>query len=178
MAIATGTYTLGPDDGALRVNTTRKGAAAKAGHDLTIEVGAWSATLQIGEDGSGALELTADSRSMRVLEGTGGMKKLDDEDKDGISQTIDEEVLMGGNIAFRSSSLAVDGDRAHVEGTLDLLGTEAPIAFDLIAADGRLTGSATVTQTQWGMKPYSALFGTLKLADDVVVSVDVAVGAA
>jgi hypothetical protein len=29
-----------------------------------------------------------------------------------------------------------------------------------------------VTQSEWGMKPYSALFGTLKVADDVEVAVE------
>ena len=32
---------------------------------------------------------------MQVLEGTGGMTKLGDDDKDGIKQTIDEDVLKG-----------------------------------------------------------------------------------
>ena len=36
----------------------------------------------------------------------------------------------------------------------------------------RLTGTAVVTQSDWGMKPYSALFGTLKVADEVEVAVD------
>jgi len=35
-----------------------------------------------------------------------------------------------------------------------------------------LTGSAQVKQTDWRMKPYSALFGTLKVADVVEVSID------
>ena len=42
----------------------------------------------------------------------------------------------------------------------------------LTAADGRLTGTATVKQTDWGMKPYTALFGTLKVADEVEVAID------
>jgi hypothetical protein len=29
-----------------------------------------------------------------------------------------------------------------------------------------------VTQTRWGMKPYSALFGALKVLDDVEVVLD------
>jgi hypothetical protein len=35
-----------------------------------------------------------------------------------------------------------------------------------------MTGSCTVTQTAFGMKPYSALFGALKVADDVQVEID------
>ena len=36
-------------------------------------------------------------------------------------------------------------------------------------SDGDLSAVAVVKQTDWGMKPYSALFGALKVADEVVV---------
>ncbi len=32
-----------------------------------------------------------------------------------------------------------------------------------------LSGTAVVTQSDWGMKPYSALFGALKVKDEVEV---------
>src|SRR5262245_14707392 len=127
----------GPDNATLTVRTKRTGAASKAGHDLLIEVGAWSATLD--PDADPALTLTVDSRSLRVLEGTGGIHALDDEARAGIVQTIDEEVLVGAPIEFRSTS--VEGGR--VEGELELVGKRHPIGFDLATADdGRLTGRA------------------------------------
>ena len=61
-----GTHKLGPASGALRVRTGRTGAAAKAGHDLLIEVGKWEATLQLAGEAT-TLTLRADSSSMRVL---------------------------------------------------------------------------------------------------------------
>ena len=156
----------GPDNATLTVRTKRIGAASKAGHDLLIEVGSWSATLD--PEANPALTLTADRRSLRVLEGTGGIQALDDEAKAGIAQTIDEEVLVGAPIEFRSTS--VEGE--SVEGELELAGKRHPISFQLTAGeDGRLSGTATVTQSDWGMKPYSALFGTLKVADEVEVAV-------
>jgi hypothetical protein len=181
MPIRPGTYTLGPDDGTLTVRTGRTGAASKAGHDLLMEVEAWSATLEVPDGaGEGSLAFTADSRSFRVRAGTGGMTALDDDDKRNIEQTIDDEVLQGGPIAFRSSHVApaAGGDGLRVEGELDLLGTRRPVAFDVApGADGRLAGSARLRQTDWGIKPYSALFGTLKVADEVEVAVDVALPA-
>jgi polyisoprenoid-binding protein YceI len=156
--------TFGPANATLTVRTKRTGAASKAGHDLLIEVTSWEATLD-----EGSVTLTADPRSLRVLEGTGGIQSLDDDDKAGIEQTIDEEVLKGDPIVFRSTS--VDGSR--VEGELELAGETRPIGFELAAGeDGRLTGTAVVTQSDWGMKPYTALFGTLKVADEVEVAVE------
>ena len=158
-------HTFGPENATLTVRTKRTGAASKAGHDLLIEVTAWSATLDLEADP--ALTLTADSRSLRVREGTGGIQALDDEAKAGIAQTIDEEVLVGTPIEFRSTS--VEGER--VEGELELAGERHRISFELAtSADGRFTGRATVKQSDWGMKPYTALFGTLKVADEVDVA--------
>ena len=103
----------GPENARLTVRTGRSGAAAKAGHDLLIEVTAWSGTLD--PDGDPAVTLSADPRSLRVLEGTGGMQALDDDDRAGIEQTIDDEVLKGAAIEFRSTQLrrtARHGSRA------------------------------------------------------------------
>jgi polyisoprenoid-binding protein YceI len=176
MPISPGTYTLSSDDDAtLTVRTGRTGAASKAGHDLVLEVTSWSATLDLDGAGEPAIALTADARSLKVREGTGGMTALDDDDKANIEQTIDVEVLEGGTIEFRSSRVepAADGGRLRVEGDLDLRGTRRPVAFDLaVGDDGHVTGSATLRQTDWGMKPYTALFGTLKVADDVEVVID------
>jgi hypothetical protein len=157
--------TFGPENATLTVRTKRTGAASKAGHDLLFEVTSWSATLD--QDADPALTLTADSGSLRVLEGSGGIQALGDDDKAGIEQTIEEEVLMGTPIEFRSTAL--EGRR--LEGELELAGQRHPISFELAGdEDGRLTGSATFKQSDWGMKPYSALFGTLKVADEVEVA--------
>lgn len=157
--------TFGPENATLTVRTKRTGAASKAGHDLLFEVTSWSATLD--QDADPALTLTADSGSLRVLEGSGGIQALGDDDKAGIEQTIEDEVLMGTPIEFRST--AVEG--RGLEGELELAGQRHPISFELAGdEDGRLTGSATFKQSDWGMKPYSALFGTLKVVDEVEVA--------
>lgn len=176
MPMEPGRYTFGPENATLTVSTKRTGAASKAGHDLLLEVTSWSAELELGYDAADTrVTLTADGGSLRVLEGTGGIRALDDDDRAGIEQTIDEEVLMRTPIEFRSNSveLGADGGAGRVEGELELAGKRHPIAFELAADErGRLTGSATVRQSTWGMKPYSALFGTLKVADDVEVAIE------
>jgi polyisoprenoid-binding protein YceI len=59
-----------------------------------------------------------------------------------------------------------------VRGELELLGRSAPLTFTLTDDGGHLTGSATIKQSDWGIKPYSALFGALKVNDDVTVEVE------
>ena len=161
----------GPDNASLTIRTGRTGGAAKAGHDLVIEVQSWQATLD--PEAQPALTLTADSRSLRVLEGTGGIKSLSESDKGDIKKTIDKEVLKGCEIEFRSSDVQETPGGLSVRGELSLNGKQSPVTFDLaIGEGGRVHGSATVTQSAFGMKPYSALFGALKVADDVEVAID------
>jgi superoxide dismutase, Fe-Mn family len=174
--IQAGTYKLGPKNGTLSVRTSRTGAAAKAGHDLLIHVTAWQATLEVGGDpAQTSIVLDADATSLRVREGTGGMQALGDDDKTSIQKTIDDDVLKRKRIEFRSTGVqaADDGSRLSVQGDLMLVGQACPIAFDLtVGDDGKLGGSAIVKQTDWGITPYSALFGALKVADEVEVAID------
>jgi len=176
VSIQSGTHQLGPDNATLSVRTGRTGAAAKAGHDLVIHVTSWEAALEVGEDPvQTSIELTADATSLRVHEGTGGMQALSEEDLASIHQAIDDDVLKRQDVRFRSTRVQSepDGSPIRVEGDLTLVGKTQPIAFNLeIGEDGTLSATSVVTQTVWGMKVYSALFGALKVQDDVEVVLD------
>ena len=101
------------------------------------------------------------------------MQALGDDDMANIKQTIDNDVLGGGTIEFHSTAVTATDGGLHVDGELDLLGATRPVAFELTIDDeGRLTGEAVIKQTDFGMKPYSTLFGTLKVADEVRVSIE------
>jgi polyisoprenoid-binding protein YceI len=172
MPIMPGTHKLGPENATLRVKTKRHGAAAKAGHDLLIEVGSWEGTLEVGEQGPVNLELRADSGSMRVIEGTGGVMALTEEDKAEIKETVEEEVLPAGRVEFESSRIipTKDEGRFSVSGELTMNGNRHPLGLELSVGDeGEIAGRATVKQSDWGIKPYSGLFGTLKVRDEIEV---------
>ena len=172
MPIMSGTHTLGPENATLRIKTKRHGAAAKAGHDLLIEVGTWEGTLEVGEQGPVSLGLGADSGSMKVIEGTGGVMALTEEDKAEIKKTLEDEVLPAGRVEFESSQIipASDEERFSVSGELAMNGKRHPLGCELsLGRDGEITGRATVKQSDWGIKPYSGLFGTLKVRDEIEV---------
>jgi superoxide dismutase, Fe-Mn family len=180
MSLPAGTHTLGPENGTLSVRTGRTGAAAKAGHDLLIHATAWQATLEVGEDpAQTSIVLAVDSTSLRVREGTGGMQPLGRDDKASIETTIDDEVLKGQAISFRSTAVEVAaGGRLNVRGELTLVGETRPVAFDLVVGDGEtFSGTVVVNQTEWGITPYSTLFGTLKVTDEVEVEFDASLAA-
>jgi polyisoprenoid-binding protein YceI len=175
VSLPAGTHQLGPDNATLSVRTRRAGAAAKAGHDLLIRVTAWNATLVVGEDPADYwIDLHVDAGSLRVVEGTGGFQPLSDDDIASIHKTIDDEVLKRQTIEFHSTRVEPREDGGlTVEGELNIGGRTNPISFDLeVAEDGAFTADAVVTQTAWGLKPYSALFGALKVHDDVEVALE------
>lgn len=172
-------HRLGPDNATLEVRTKRSGAAAKAGHDLVIHVTSWEASLEIGEDpATTSMELVADATSLRVQSGHGGIQALGEDDKASIHKAIDDDVLKRQDITFRSTRVQSDGDagdgsRLKVQGDLTIVGTTQPINFELaVGDDGAVSASAMVKQTAWGMKPYSILFGALKVHEDVEVVLD------
>jgi len=132
MPIDPGTYELGPGNGTLSVFTERTGAAAKAGHNLHFDVTSWSATVTVADDPSAsAIEVTADGGSLKVIEGTGGMQSLDDDNKKDIEQTLDDEILRRQPVTFRSSKVTPTGGGWRAEGELTLLGATRPFAFDV-----------------------------------------------
>ncbi len=175
MPIPSGNYEFGPDNAALKLLTIKRSAVALSGHELTIAVQKWHATLRIGGDAS-EMALTADSHSFHVLEGAGGITGLTEDDKARIERAIDDDVLKGCAIEFRSTEVVPRGDALNVHGELDLAGERQEIMFELaVSADGRLTGSACVAQHTWGIKAFSAIFGPLPVGDEVHVAFEAAI---
>jgi polyisoprenoid-binding protein YceI len=172
VTLPAGNHTLGPANASLQVKTYREGVAAKAGHDLVIEVTRWDATVQAGDDPSGwSIVLNADPGSLEVREGLRGVKPLTDKDRVDIRRNIGEKVLGSRPIEFRSSTVRqADGGALVVEGSLAMAGRTAPVTGRLNAEDGgRISGTIPLTQSGWGIKPYRGLMGALRVRDDIEI---------
>ena len=177
MSIA-GAYRLGPEAGRLLVHTTRTGLGAKAGHDLTIEVTRWHgrATVDPATPTNSSVTVEVEVDSLEVREGTGGVKPLTDADRAEIKKTLGGilHTAQHPTITFRSSR--VDGSAASFacDGELTIMGVTHPVALQGRVTDGRVVGGVSVVQSRWGIRPYSAFFGALRLSDEVKVDLDVA----
>ena len=184
MAASTGNFRLGPDTGRVVIKTGRAGLAAKAGHDLTIEVTRWSAQVEVpaeGDGGQSAATVSAelDLGSLEVREGTGGAMPLTDRDRREIKKQIGG-ILGGGTASFASSRVIPSGSSGSassggaIEGTVTLNGKTQPARLQVTdSGSGRYRGSATLAETGFGIKPYTGFFGALKLRDEVGVEVEV-----
>jgi polyisoprenoid-binding protein YceI len=178
MAVTAGSYRLGPENGRLLVKTARSGLGAKVGHDLTIEVTRWRGTATVDPTDLAACSVVVegDVDSFQVRQGSGGVKPLTDSDRAEIRKTVREKILhttRHPTIAFRSNRVDGSADSFTIDGDLTVVGVTRPVSVRGRLVDDRASGSATVVQTQWGIRPYSAFLGALKLRDDVEVQFDV-----
>jgi polyisoprenoid-binding protein YceI len=145
MALPTGTHSLGPENASLQVRTYREGVAAKAGHDLIIDVTRWDATVEVADEPAGwTIGLNADPRSLEIREGLRGVKPLTDKDRVEIRRNIDEKILGSHPIEFRSRGVRLgdDGGRLTVEGELSMAGSTRPVTAQLsVEDDGGISGT-------------------------------------
>ena len=186
MAASTSGYRLGPDAGRVLIKTTRAGLAAKVGHDLTIDVARWSAEIDVpagiapgatagGEMSAATVAAELDLGSLVVVAGTGGARPLSDSDRREIESTMRK--ILGGSgptAAFRSTRVIPAAAGGAIEGTLTLNGRSRPVRLQLTGpAAGRYRGTVTVSQSAFGIRPYSGFFGALKLRDEVTAEFEV-----
>ena len=66
-----------------------------------------------------------------------------------------------------------DGLRARVEGTLALHGTTRPVAFDAVADERDWRAEVRLDLRDFGIKPYTAMLGALRVRADVLVRIRV-----
>jgi polyisoprenoid-binding protein YceI len=175
----TETYELGPGDGRVLVKTGREGLAARAGHDLTIEITRWSARVTVlnGDLTTAALAAELDLGSLAVREGAGGAKPLTDKDRGDI-QAQARKILGDPAKATFTSAQVIPSAGAEVggavAGSLAMHGRTQPLRLQVSSpAPGRFRGGATVRQTDFGITPYSGFFGALKLKNEVTIEFEV-----
>lgn len=174
-----GTHRLGPEAGQLLLRTSRTGLGSKAGHDLTIEITRWTAVALVSaaSPANSSVTVDVDATSFAVRQGTGGVKPLTDGDRADIKRTITEKILhtaVHPAISFRSTRISGQPGAFTVEGDLTIVGVARPVIVQCAAsADGRVRGTATVKQSDWGIRPYSAFLGALRLKDEVEVQIEV-----
>jgi polyisoprenoid-binding protein YceI len=168
-------YQLGPENGHVTLKTGRAGLAARAGHDLTLGVTRWTARVVVPAEELTEASVTAelDLGSLEVIQGTGGVMPLTDSDRREISKTM-TGILGQATAGFASTGITRSGSDGEIAGTLTLRGQSRPVQLRVTGqGPGRYRGTATVLQTDFGIKPYRGFFGALKLADEVAVEFEV-----
>lgn len=156
------------------VFTFKQGLLSPVAHDLRLRVARFRVELDEAKTQVWA-QFDASSLDVEVAmkEGadTPGVLSVDDKQK--IAQQIRDKVLHAArypSITFRSSRLSALADGGYdVAGELTLHGVGQELRGQSRLVAGRQELELTVHQPDFGIEPFSALLGTLKLRSDVKV---------
>lgn len=184
MLVPPGHYDLGPGLADLLVRTTRTGIVAPVGHDLTLTARSWSARLAVGPTVE-QCHLTAevDLGSLAVLSGRGGAVPLTPGNIADIERnaraTLD--TVRHPTLSFVSDTASGHWESLALTGALTVHGVtrrhELAVTAQPAPEPGQLlyqlrTG---LRQSDYGIVPFSAFLGAIRVADEVTVEVTVAI---
>ena len=169
-------WTLDSSNGELQIRTGVTGPAAKMGHRLTIAMESWQGTVAWRGKEPTSVELVVDVDSLQVLNGEGGVKPLSGPEKSlarsNALKSLDAKKYP--QVRFSAGEVAKTAAGYRLTGTLEIHGKSRPQVIDLAVDDEGdswgLSTEAPVTQTEFGVKPYSLLMGSMKVADEVIVA--------
>jgi hypothetical protein len=149
------------------VYTYREGLLAAVGHDLCLRVTRF--VIDVGDAATGGpLIAEFDAGSLQT---TGGINRLDARK---IERNAARDVLDARRfptIAFRSSRVERSGERARIDGALTLHGVTQELAFDAVGGAADWRAEVRLDQRDFGIAPYRAMLGALRVRADVLVSV-------
>jgi polyisoprenoid-binding protein YceI len=154
------------------IKSYKDGMGAKLAHDLILSPRQWKGTLNVDADNPAASSatLSIDARSIEIVEAVGGMKGLSDKDRKDIGKNIDEKVLQTGKfpeLTFESTSVSGSEPNFNVAGNMTITGTTRPVNVSLNVNGTQITAATKISQKDFGIKPFSAMLGAIKLRDDV-----------
>lgn len=162
-------------EGRVHVFTFKDGLLARAAHDLRLRVERF--LVSVDEQ---RVTASFDADSLRVdgtmREGALDRQELSDKDKEQIERTTRDEILQASRhpkVVFEGTEQK-EGDRHRVAGQLSLRGKKLPIELLVREEQGRLKGAVELEPSRWGIRPYKALLGAIKLQDRVRLELDLA----
>jgi len=151
----------------------KEGLLAKVAHDLKIQVDRFEVNVDADQT---SIDASFEVASLRVLcarkDGRDDPGTLSRGDIKKIQANITDDVFDARKhpkVRFVSRSVAVEGDRATVEGTLSLNGRDRALRVVATKQGGKWVAEVAIHQPDFGIKPFSAMMGALKVQPRVDV---------
>jgi polyisoprenoid-binding protein YceI len=146
------------------------------GHRLTIAMNSWQATLRWAGSEPVAADASVDVGSLQVLRGEGGLKSLSEPEKmlarSNALKSLDADRFP--QIRFEAHDVEKTASGYRLTGRLEIHGKARNRVIDVRVEDlgqtWRMSCEADVRQSEYGVKPYSLLMGSVKVVDNVTVS--------
>lgn len=155
----------------------REGMLSAVGHDLQLQLTDFD--LEAEDEQSvrgtfrmGSLKVVDAAKGRRVERGT-----LSPRDRSEIEKNMGKvlEPSRFPEAKLQSTSVERSGDALQVSAELTIKGRTRPVRFAVQRDGGSARAEVTIHQPDFGIKPYRAVLGGLRVAADVVVDVDVPV---
>lgn len=169
-------WVLDANDGELTVHTGVAGRAARMGHRLTIVMQSWQITVEWDAGEPVSAKLVVDVDSLQVLRGEGGVTPLSGPEKSVVRSNALKTLDAGkfATIEFAAEQITASDDGYRLQGPLTIHGVTQSVEVALTAhEDGEtwlLAAESEVKQTEFGIRPFSMMMGSMKVADAVTVT--------
>lgn len=165
--------TFGADRATCEVLTFREGLLSPVAHDLLLRAAAFHVTI---DPDAPAVQAEIDAGSLRVVTALrdgrplpGALRPADVKE---IEATIAREVLRAARfpvVRFASARVSRTEGGYDVRGRLTLLGTTRDVSLRVRRDAGRLATEVRLHQPDYGIRPYRAMLGALRVKPDVLV---------
>ena len=163
--------------GECSVLTFKEGMLSAVAHDLELRLRAFTVDVH---DATHALDARFELKSLRVLhamkDGRAAPSALSDKDKREIERNLEKDVLDSRRwpeARFVSKAVRADGDAWVIEGELTLCGKTREVRTRAVRVGDRLEARARLHQPHFGITPYKAMLGTLRVQPDVEVRLSI-----
>ena len=155
----------------------KDGLLARLAHDLKLQVERFSIEV---DESTRQIKATFDPSSIQVVcaqvDGRDDPSTLSKGDKKKIYENATKDVLRTRKypeVSFESTNVVERGDGFAVEGTLQMHGKSRNIQTSVRADGDRYVTELRLHQPDFGIKPFTAALGALKVKPDVLVRVSV-----
>jgi polyisoprenoid-binding protein YceI len=169
LALSAQQHSIDTQKSKLTIHVGKTGAFSALGHEHEVGASIQSGTADTGSHPS--VDVQVDARELRVIG-----KDEPEKDRAEVQKTmLGPEVLDTEHhqkIIFKSTSADSTGQgQWTLHGNLTLHGQTRPVTVQVTLKDGRYTGSATVKQTDFGIKPPGK--AGVRAKDEVRIEFDV-----
>ena len=156
------------------VTVLREGVLSPLGYDLVLKVTDLDAEVDLS---SGTVSARFSAASLRVAgalrKGVLDPTKPDDKDRAKIEAAVAHEILDADrfpNIRFVGHSVVPEEHGFCIDGTLHLCGRARPMTFHTVADGENQVARVDVHQPHFGIKPYRAFLGALRIQPGLLVT--------
>ncbi|MBT3236219.1 MAG: YceI family protein [Bdellovibrionales bacterium] len=152
--------------------TYKEGLISYLGHDLKLRVDNFTVDFI---EASRKITATFDLHSIVVeavvKDGVELDSVLSEKECLEICQNISSKIFSDpkGKITFESSAITATDDGFDLQGILAVNGHQQQVDLVLFGQNGQLRLEHTINQPQFGIKPFSAMLGAIKIKPDVKV---------